>query len=348
MTEVNSAIKGFGGSFSPYMFVSSIMQGVFSRDRRGLQEQMMQENLEFQKILNDRHVKNDEEMMNLRRQWMQERLAAMRRTRAELNFAMHQLKLDSKEMEAFFKSYLPISPNIIKTVMHTAERYKRLGYSQNQCPLNVLVLHTKHNELNKYVDVYDYLDNLKEQIGNVTFPRWCEKNAEQNVAILNLHAVMKNIPTVVISPYYHQSQSKMLFTVAMWDAQSDVKPLIVPVFTMPCDAECFSTNEIGKKKELLSKMSMVSALLSGCARDIYSLYAFGAQPTLPLVLGNNKELITLLQQNEMSELRRVLLNEYDVAFKSLSTQSDLVKSLAPMASDAHAQIKKMCNSKLLR
>lgn len=347
MADLVGAICDFGGCFSPYMFISSITQGIFADDRRSLQELMAQDNMEFQKKLNDRHVKSDKEIMNLRRQWMQEKLVAMRRTRAEQNFALHQLKLDSKEIEVFFKSYLPISPNTINTLMHTAEAYKKLGYSQSQCPLNVLVLHTKHSELNKFVDIYDYLDGLQNQIKNVSFPRWCEKNAEQNVAILNLHAVMKNIPTVVISPYYQESQDSILFTVAMWDAQSDVKPLIVPIFSMPCYG-AFSTGGTDKKKDLLNNISMVSALLSGCARDIYALYAFGAQPTLPSVLESNTELVALLQHPDMSELRKVLYDEYDVAVKAFSTQTDSVKSLAPMASDALVEIKNLCNSKVLR
>ena len=347
MDGIVKTVCDFGGCFSPYMFISSITQGIFASDRRSLQEQMTQDNLEFQRRLNDRHVESDKEMMNLRRQWMQEKLIAMRRTRAEQNFAMHQLKLDTTEMQAFFRSYLPISPNTINTLMHTSDNYRRLGYSQDQCPLNVLVLHTKHNELNRFEDIYDYLDKLRSQIGDVTFPRWCEKNAEQNVAILNLHAVMKNIPTVVISPYYHESNDSMLFTVAMWDAQSDVKPLIVPIFSMPC-YDAFSAAGVDKKRKLLNNMSMVSALLSGCARDIYALYAFGAQPTLPSVLKHNKKLVALLQQTEMSELCKVLYNEYDVVVKALSTQSDSVKSLAPMASEALVEIKKLCNSKVLR
>lgn len=347
MDGIVKTVCDFGGCFSPYMFISSITQGIFASDRRSLQEQMTQDNMDFQKWLNEYQEQSDLEMMEQRRRWMREKLVTMRQQRAEQNFAMHQLKLDTTEMQAFFKSYLPISPNTIKTLIHTSNEYKERGYSQDCCPLNILILHTKHTELNKFVDVYEYLDNLQEQICNVTFPRWCEKNAEQNVAILNLHAVMKNIPTVVISPYYQEPNDSMLFTVAMWDAQSDVKPLIIPIFSMPCNA-AFSITEFDKKKELLNNMSMVSALLSGCARDIYALYAFGAQPTLPSVLRQNKELVDLLQQKEMLELRKVLFSEYDVAFKALSTQSDSVKSLAPMASDALVEIKNLCNSKLLR
>ena len=334
MPDISEVICTFGGCFSPYMFISSFIQMLLAGDRRSLQEQMIQDNMEFEAMINARHESYDADLMVHRREWMNQRLAEMRRTRAEQNFASHKLQLDSIEMEAFIKKYLPISDNAIQPLFTMADTYKQNGYSQEKCPLQILLLHTKHRELNKYIDVYDYLDEIKGQIKNVEFPRWCEDNAEQNVSILNLHAIMKNIPTVVISPYFQASTKQLLFTVAMWEAQANTKPLIVPVFSMECDPISFSDKEPEKKKALLNTVSWVCALLSGCARDIYMLYAFASEPTLPSVVFKNKELANLFNDSKMSELKKVILNEYDVAAKTLNSQCDHIKSLAPLATDA--------------
>lgn len=341
MSGILETIEGFGGCFSPYMFICSITQGIYAYDRRSLQEQMSKDNMELEIMLNERHIRSDAEMIAHRRVWMQQRLNEMRRTRAEQNFALNNLQLSSIEVEAFIKEYLPICGNTIQPLIEMTDRYKKSGYAQESCPLQVLLLHTKHKELNKYIGVYDYLDGLKEQIKNVEFPRWCEDNAEQNTSILNLHAIMKNIPTAVISPYYQASTSQILFTIAMWEAQSDTKPLIVPVFSLECDPDCFLSKNSAKRDELIDKISKVSALLSGCVRDIYMLYAFGDKPTLPSVLSNNAELSAFFEDAQVSELKRVIINEYDVAAKSLNTQCDHIKSIASLASEAYSSLLKI-------
>lgn len=342
MPDISEVLNTFGGCFSPYMFISSIIQGIFADDRRSLQEQMAQDNMEFEAMINARHESYDADMISHRREWMHQRLTEMRRTRAEQCFASHKLQLDTIEVEAFIKQYLPISDNAIQPLLTMADTYKKNGYSQEKCPLQILLLHTKHRELNKYIDVYDYLDEIKGQIQNVEFPRWCEENAEQNVSILNLHAIMKNIPTVVISPYYQASTNQLLFTVAMWEAQANTKPLIIPVFSMECDPASFIDKNPEKKKELLNRVSWVCALLSGCARDIYMLYAFASKPTLPSVIFKNKELANLFKDNKMYELKKVILNEYAVAAKTLNGQCEHIKSLAPLASEAQLLLLGFC------
>lgn len=335
---VSEVVNTFGGCFSPYMFITSITQGVFAKDRRSLQEQMNQDNMEFEAMINRRHELYDAEIMAHRREWMQQRLTEMRRTRAEQSFALHKIQLDDVEVEAFIKGYLPICDNAIRPLLSLADSYKQNGYSQDKCPLQILLLHTKHRELNKYIDVYDYLDELKGQIKNVEFPRWCEENAEQNVSILNLHAIMKNIPTVVISPYYQASSQQLLFTIAMWEAQSDTKPVIVPIFSMECNPAGFIDKNADEKCKLISQISKVCAILSGCARDIYMLYAFSARPTLPSVLARNEELVNVLKDEKFSELKKVVINEYAVAAKSLGTQCGYIKSVAQLAFEAQALI----------
>lgn len=336
MPEISELINNFGGCFSPYMFISSITQGIFAGDRRSMQEQMNQDNMEFETMINKRHELYDEDMMAHRREWMRERLSEMRKTRAQQNFALHKLNLESIEVEAFIKKYLPICDNAIHPLLSMADTYKKNDYSQEKCPLQILLLHTKYRELNKYIDVHDYLDELKGQIQNVEFPRWCEDNAEQNSSILNLHAIMKNIPTVVISPYYQVSTHQLLFTMAMWEAQTDTKPLIMPIFSMECDPDSFLDKHNDKKKKLIDIISKVCALLSGCARDIYMLYAFASKPTLPSVLHHNSELANLLKDDKMAELKKVIINEYFVAAESLNTQCDHVKSIAPLANEAYS------------
>lgn len=95
---------------------------------------------------------------------------------------------------------MPIKQKVMPQILDAAMRYKVLGYNSD-CPLNVVLLHTTQAALD-YNDICNKLDKNQMQLGNLVYRRWCDKDVAHNSAILNLHAIMSNIPTLVISPFF--------------------------------------------------------------------------------------------------------------------------------------------------
>ena len=306
------------GGFSPYMLICSTLQAVFGFDRRSEQDKQADIAEQHQLAL----IKAKEEFQNeLEAQKvadMRAKMAVARQYRSEERFEQTVLQHKNKELREFFYNYLPIKPKSIPTLLDEAVVYKMKGYNI-ECPLNVILLHTRQNELN-YEEIYDDLDKVGEKIGNVVYRRWCDKDIARNSSILNLHAIMGNIPTVVISPYYQGGA--IHFTASMWEAQSDAKPMIRPLFSIQCLPEYLSMGQKFTdegKKVLQERIALVSTIVSGCARDSYMLMTQGMPPTLPQYLKENPKVMRALMEPQNKELCAFMISEYQSAHASLNS-----------------------------
>jgi hypothetical protein len=297
------------GCFSPYMLISSTLQSVFGFDKRKEQDKQADIAQQHQLELHKAKEEFQDELEAQKVANMRAKMAVARRYRVEERFDQTVLQHRSEELKTYFVRCLPIKQQAIPILMETAEKYKTLGYDSN-CPLNVVLLHTKQAALD-YNDICNELDKSQLQIGNVAYRRWCDKDVAHNSAILNLHAIMSNIPTLVISPYFQGGT--IHFTASMWEAQSDTKPMIRPLFSIPCPSEYLAsplkfTNE--GKKIIQNRIVLISTIVSGCARDSYMLMTQGRTPTLPSYLKSNPEVLKNLLKDENKELCSFMLNEY--------------------------------------
>ena len=125
---------------------------------------------------------------------------------------------------------------------------------------------------------------------------------------------MGNIPTAVISPYFWGN--KVHFTAALWDAQSESKPMIRPLFSIDCDFSQLKSVE--GRKAFQQKLTMISAVISGCARDSYALLVHGLKPTFPKLLQEDKSLREMLQAKENKAVLDFVLKEYQGTAQSIS------------------------------
>lgn len=300
------------GCFSPYMLISSTLQAVFGFERRSELEQQADIAEQHQLDLIDAKEKFSDELEAQKVLDMRAKMAVARKYRSEERFEQTVLQHKNRELQEFFTKYLPIKQKCIPILLNEATRYNELGYNR-ECPLNVVLLHTRQNEID-YDDICNALDKVAPQLGNVTYRRWCDKDIAHNSNILNLHALMGNIPTVVISPYYQGGY--LHFTASMWEAQSEAKPMIRPLFSLQCLPEYTG---MGQKftpegrKALQEKIAIVSTIISGCARDSYMLMTQGLPPTLPQYLKDNPNTLKALMRSEYNELRSFMLNEYTSA-----------------------------------
>lgn len=329
------------GVFSPYMLISSTLQTVFGYDRRKEQDKQADIAQQHQLELRKAREEFQDELEAQKIADIRAKMAVARRYRAEEKFESILLKHRTVELEAFFARCLPIKQKAIPILYEAAKSYKSLGYD-SRCPLNVVLLRTKQATLN-YDDIFNELDKSRNQLGNIEYRRWCDKDIAHNSAILNLHAIMSNIPTLVISPYFQGGS--IHYTASMWEAQSETKPMIRPLFSIPCPMNYFLppqgfTNE--GKKAIQEQITLISMVVSGCARDSYMLMTQGGTPTFPSFLKTNPCILENLMKEENRQLYSFMINEYktmsDLLSKSdcpshLLSQEEM-KHLAVMAQEA--------------
>lgn len=333
------------GVFSPYMLICSTLQTVFGYDRRKEQDKQADIAQQHQLELRKAREEFQDELEAQKIADMRAKMAVARRYRAEERFDQTVLQHRTEELRAFFVRCLPIKQQAIPILLETARNYKTLGYDST-CPLNVVLLHTKQAALS-YEDIFDELDKTRDQIGNIEFRRWCDKDIAHNSAILNLHAIMSNIPTLVISPYFQGGA--IHYTASMWEAQSDTKPMIRPLFSLPCPMEYILPNQkitVEGRKAIQEQIALISTVVSGCARDSYMLMTQGIKPTLPSFLKNNPSTLNKLLKKEHNELCSFMLNEYKT-MKELLNETDCpshllsqdeMKQLAVVAEEAAKEL----------
>lgn len=337
-----------GGCFSPYMVISSALQFVFCKEKRDEQDRSNRSNIEFQEWMSERKNKFEDELNDLKLQWMREKLQFQKTARAEQKFASKELSYKTDEVKLFFQRYLPVDPVCLSIINDVAKQYKKDGYTPNN-PINVILLHVFHDKID-YGAINNQIALAGKEIGNYIVQPWCRKDIAHNSAIMNLHAVMENIPTLVISPFFYGE--KLHFNVAMWEAQADTRPLIRPVFSIDCNEKLLKSTE--GKEEIQKKIGYISTILSGCARDSYMLYTYGMEPTFPEYLKDkkNQDLLHFLKEKECKDIREFILNEYSSASHNLlemdTNSPDAIKLLAKEANQAFESLSLSLNQKVLQ
>ncbi len=336
----------YNACFSPYMLISSTLQTVFGYEKRSEQETQLDISLQHQLELRRAQEEFQDELEIQKIADLRAKMAVARRYRAEERFDQTVLQHRTEELRTYFSKCLPISQDSIPVLLSAAIEYKSHGYNE-ECPLNVVLLRTKQAALD-YVEIFDTLEKSQIELGNIKYRRWCNKDIARNSAILNLHAIMSNIPTLVISPYF---QGNMFhFTVSMWEAQSETKPLIRPLFSLPCPQTYLASKEqftVEGKDAIQKQIVLVSTIISGCARDTYMLMTQGRIPTLPIYISNHPEVQNALMQPENHELCSFMLNEYRIMHSLLKKQECTSKLLSKEAMEHLATIAEHASENLL-
>lgn len=306
------------GCFSPYMLICSTMQTIFGIEKRSDLERQSDINQEFQRELSAARALFQEEQKAQEYANLRAKMVVQRKYRAEEKFEQTVLQHRTEELKTFFMRSLPIGQVAIPLLLDAARNYKSLGYNA-KCPINVVLLHTRQDAL-KYNEIFDELDKSQNDLGNLIYRRWCDKDVARNAAILNLHAIMSNIPTLVISPYFQGGS--IHYTASFWEAQSEAKPMIRPLFSIKCPSEYIAPKRkftTEGRNAIQNQMTLISTIISGCARDSYMLMSQGLPPTLPHYLKNNPEITKSLLLPENKEICSFMLNEYKTMQNILET-----------------------------
>lgn len=307
-------------SFGPYMLVNATVQTLMGFSRRKDQDTAAELNEYFQEEMNNAKRDFQNELEAEKAADLRVKMRVAREYRLKEKFEGDKLKELMGELKVLLDREFPLKDESIPIIVDTIEEYRSLGYGV-QVPLNIVLLHTLEKIGIDYDDVASRLEMFGEQLGNVKYRRWCDKDVARNAALFNLHAILGNIPTLVISPYYKNNM--LHFNASMWDAQCESKPMIRPLFSIACDPIKLTTKE--GKNEFQNNLTMISSVISGCARDSYSVFAHGLKPVFPKLLKENKQLLAQLSKKENKVVMDFLLNEYKNTIDSLLSLESLSK-----------------------
>lgn len=315
-TAATQANCGFGS----YMLVSAVAQTLMGQERREGQDRAADASERFQEEMQKLKNEHQAQIDELKVQAMRNKMRIDRSFRLEEKFESTQLNALITELHTLVKKEFPLKKDSFPMIVKAIKDYRQVGYGP-QVPLNVILLHTLGNIGIDYDTIVDSLEIFGTKLGNIQFRRWCDKDIARNAALFNLHAILGNIPTLVISPFFWKN--KIHFTVAMWDAYCETKPLMRPIFSIDCNFEELKTTE--GQKALQDKMTLIATAISGCARDSYALLAHGLPPTFPQLLINDSKLRNDLSMLENKVVLDFIQNEYQGTEQALLNNTNTLQ-----------------------
>ena len=132
-----------------------------------------------------------------------------------------------------------------------------------------------------------------------------------NAIIMNIHFLMNQLPTLIISPQYRDGE--MFFNGAVWESLS-TRPLIRPLFSFEYDIIEANTNHEYRDSQMRKFRAAVSIIM-GCVRDSYIMLTQGGSPTLPIWL-NDREHTEIKQLVSKDERMKSFIRQENIAIIS--------------------------------
>lgn len=288
----NIRFPGYG----MFWVANSISSTLLGWNNRRLQDKAHERNQAFLlEMERARHI-TDDERLQADIAFKRRLVALAREQRQEASRQSFKAQMQAIELKYYLQYCWPLDPLLPQTILHELRTD-----SANIAPrLNVILMHAPLLPLRAYgtdanaADTQIYKDleyTIKKNdiplIGNVDFRKdACLKPdlTGGNASIMNIHFLMSQMPTLVISPQYREG--KMYLSGAVWEPQAS-RPLIRPLFNFkynPVEAE----KNISYRKEVIDLLHTSVSIITATVRDSYMLLTQGETPTLPKLL-NDKE-----------------------------------------------------------
>lgn len=320
---MSNGISGVGG-FGTYTIFNSALQYLLGIGRRNSAEEQQRINENFELQMVEVKERFSDEMESAKLAMTRAKMQVARQYRAIE--AQDRLCLSQKrpQLIKFLKEDLPIDPTLLKSLTIEAEKNKELEFKGLIAPINVL-LFFPISEVDRPL-INASLQDIFNEFGDIRLLPWTTKLASGNASLLNLNVIMRDMPTLAISPRYVESEKKIYLSAALWDSNTERQPYIRPLFMMDFDVALLQPKSGEKgvdkegRKELSEKIILASAVVAGCARDSYMLMSHGQASLLPSVIKNNYWLREKLLSDEFEAVQQFVLNEYQSTTKLLNTQ----------------------------
>lgn len=272
-----------------FWVVNSINATVMGADNRALQRRIAEDNetfqLELEKARNYAQDEAEAEKIAFRRRM----LVLSRQWREEITASSLSKQLQAIQVQSLVANWpLKLIPDSIST------DNKQQAKSSKENKLNVILLHTpllsginggtafreayiQQDEGILYSDIeYRIQSHDAPLIQDIDFWRdACADIREGNANIMNIHYLMSSLPTLIISPRYHDGV--ITFTAAAWEAQG-ARPLIRNLFDMEYSPQMALKDGL-YREELTELFRYAVSAITGVVRDNYAVLTLGKNPT---------------------------------------------------------------------
>lgn len=293
-----------GANTSGYGFfwvANSMLATMMGQNNRVLQTEAAQKNQEFQLELEEaRNVAQDEleaEKIAFKRRMMK----LSRLYRQKESYRSFEQQLQTIELQSYIERYWPLAPALPHILLSEIEHNR---YSDNPLPLNVVLLHApllpsrralagevaNVKDLSYYRQMEQQIEYSLMRIQDIKLWRDGCVNTDfigGNANMMNIHFLMSSLPTLVISPKYHEG--KLTFNAAVWEAQT-CRPLMRPLFSISHEPLQADTDE-NYLNDSIEKIRTALTLIIGATRDSYALLTLGKEPALNYLLSEDQKRI---------------------------------------------------------
>ena len=292
--------------YGMFWVANSISSTLLGWNNRRLQEQAHEKNREFQlEMERARHITDDERMQEdiaFKRRLM----AVSREYRQEETRSSFNNQMKTVELRHYLQYCWPLDPQLPYVLL------QELAKASPVTPhLNVILMHAPLLPLRPYgsdanekdADIYKELEySIKTNdiplIGHVDYRKdACQKPdlTGGNASIMNIHFLMSQMPTLVVSPQYREG--KMYLSGAVWEPQA-ARPMIRPLLNYDFNPVKADNDELYRRDMIDLYHTSISVII-GSVRDSYMLLTQGKTPTLQ----------TLLNDKEHEKMKHLVMSE---------------------------------------
>lgn len=320
----NVNFPGYGG----FWVANSITSTVIGFANRAIQNKATEDSIAFQhelqrarEITEDKKLQEEiafkRRLVDVSRQYQQEQVAAQ-----------YENQIKRIDLQEYLRSW-PLN----KSLPNTALTQARNAAKGQNIPLNVILLHSTLKPLRRGVpDAEDKTifasieKDLERQdfalLSNVFFHRDAAQDSHEvfggNATIMNIHFLMGQIPTLVISPRYDEFNKRIEFTAAAWEAQAE-RPLILPLFSMEHNADEMVSNSYYSSCQIAKVRTAITAI-TGVVRDSYMIFTRGGKATLPELLSDPSHNWMKSIINDTPAIKQYITSEYHNLIMALDEQ----------------------------
>lgn len=316
---IASQMINFPG-YGMFWVANSISSTLIGWKNRQWQKEAHERNQEFELELErarqiTEDIKQQEEIAFKRRL-----IAISRQYRQQESVDMFNKQMKMIELRQYLQYYWPLAPELPDLLLDEIENGNALENRLNVILLHAPLLPTKrHGEANDQdADIYKNLEyvitredvpvihDLNYREGAAFKDQWGTADISGGTAnIMNIHFLMSQLPTLIISPQY--CNERMYFNGAVWEPQN-ARPLIRPLFNYEYKLDDVQ-NSVEYQKKMINVFHTAVATITGAVRDSYMLLTQGKSPTLPTWLNdeNHKEMKQIVL--ESPGLKKFIENE---------------------------------------
>lgn len=294
VVQQNASVFGYG----LFWLANSITATIMGFANRDLQKEAVERNEAFMMEMEQARTVTEDLKA-------QEEIAFKRRL-MKLSRQYHQTesatafsnRMKGLELKTFFQKYWSLDVQLPYVLLNEIETSQT---SRAPLPLNVILLHSPLLPVSKcgqpIIDYATFFKNIEDTIvlddipcmglGDVRFRKnACVKTnvSGSNANIMNIHFVMSQLPTLVISHRYHDG--KLIFSGAVWESQA-ARPAARCLFSLDYGSNMVGGDAQFHKKLLDLYHASVSTII-GTVRDSYMLLTQGKEPTFDKWLNDGK------------------------------------------------------------